>query len=60
MTEELFQSLKAEELEAIKTDVGTVVYETGKYKEAAQLFEELILANEFADFLTNPAYEKLS
>ena len=60
VTEELFQSLKAEELEAIKTEVGTVVYETGKYQEAAQLFEELILANEFADFLTNPAYEKLS
>ena len=38
VTEKLFHSLKAEELEAIKTEVGTVVYETGKYKEAAQLF----------------------
>ena len=60
ITEELFQQIKVEELEAIKAEVGEEAFKTGKFEQATQLFEELIAADEFADFLTNPAYEKLS
>lgn len=58
--EALFHQIKAEELAAIKTEVGEETFQTGKFAEATKLFEELIVADEFADFLTNPAYEQLS
>ena len=53
-------AIKEEELEKIKAEVGEAAFQTGHFIEAAKLFEELSLADDFADFLTNPAYEKLS
>ena len=60
ITKELFLSIKEEELEKIKAEVGEAAFQTEHFIEAAKLFEELSLADDFADFLTNPAYEKLS
>lgn len=60
ITKELFLSIKEEELATIQAEVGEEAFQTKKYTEAAQLFEELSLADDFADFLTNPAYEQLS
>ena len=60
ITKELFLSIKEEELEKIKAEVGEEAFQTEHFIEAAKLFEELSLADDFADFLTNPAYEKLS
>ncbi|WP_110927199.1 malate synthase A [Bacillus massiliglaciei] len=60
VTVELFQSIQKEEMEKIRNQFGKEVFNSGKFTEAADLFEELILQDEFADFLTNPAYEKLS
>lgn len=60
ITKELFLTVKEEELEKIKAEVGEEAFQTGNFIEAAKLFEELSLADDFADFLTNPAYEKLS
>lgn len=60
ITKELFLAVKEEELEKIKAEVGAEAFQTGNFTEAAQLFEDLSLADDFADFLTNPAYEKLS
>ncbi|WP_285765640.1 malate synthase A [Peribacillus sp. SI8-4] len=58
--ETLFRQIKEEELASIRSEVGEEVFQTGKFTEATRLFEELIEADEFADFLTNPAYEQLS
>ncbi|AOH56058.1 malate synthase A [Peribacillus muralis] len=58
--EALFHQIKEEELAAIKSEVGKETFEAGKFMEATKLFEELIEADEFADFLTNSAYKQLS
>jgi malate synthase len=48
-----------EELDKIKETVGTERYEAGRYDEARELFEQVALADEFVEFLTLPAYERL-
>ncbi|MEH6947734.1 malate synthase A [Bacillus sp. JJ634] len=60
ITSELFKSIQQEELENIQAEVGEEAFATGRFIEAAKLFEELSLADDFADFLTNPAYAHLS
>lgn len=57
MTGELLRRLRDEELAAIRQDVGTSAYASGRYSEAARIFEELSTSKELADFLTLPAYE---
>ncbi|MBM7610726.1 malate synthase [Lysinibacillus composti] len=49
-----------EELENIKEAVGGHAYGSGLYKEAADLFKNLIEQDEFVEFLTLPGYEKIS
>lgn len=57
VTLDLFRRLLAEELPKVKTHVGEAAWNTGKYQEAAQLFERLIASDEFIEFLTLPAYD---
>ncbi|MFB7381349.1 malate synthase A [Kitasatospora purpeofusca] len=54
-TADLVRRLVAEELTALRAEVGDEVYAAGRWREAAQLFEKVALAEEFADFLTLPA-----
>ncbi|WP_043465060.1 malate synthase A [Kitasatospora sp. MBT66] len=54
-TSDLVRRLVAEELTALRAEVGDEVYAAGRWREAAQLFEQVALAEEFADFLTLPA-----
>lgn len=53
---EFYQQIKAEEIMKIKELVGTENYEKGRFSEAIELFDSLVLSNEYIDFLTNPAY----
>ena len=57
ITLEYVRSLIPSELEKIKSYVGEQAYENGKFKEAIQLFEELISTKDYTEFLTLPAYE---
>jgi malate synthase len=59
ITVEMYQSLKAEELERIQSELGEEVYRNGRFEEAIKLFDRLILQDEFADFLTLSGYEAL-
>ncbi|WP_449539370.1 malate synthase A [Ferdinandcohnia sp. Marseille-Q9671] len=59
VTIELIQQLKEEELEKIKQEVGKESFEAGRFVEATRLFEELISADDFVEFLTLPGYEIL-
>jgi malate synthase len=45
-----------EELEKIKDYVGEVRYKNGKFKLAAEIFDELVLNDHFEEFLTLKAY----
>ncbi|WP_066319475.1 malate synthase A [Bacillus sp. FJAT-29814] len=59
VTEELYQQLKVEELSKIKQEVGEQAYANGRFDKAVKLFDDLILNDEFKDFLTLPGYELL-
>jgi len=58
--DELLERLFAEEMDKIKDLVGEENYEAGKYGEARDLFWDMTVSDEFEEFLTLPAYERLS
>ena len=59
VTLELFRSLMEEEMQKICKQVGDECYGEGKYKLAAQLFDEIISNDELDEFLTLRAYAHL-
>lgn len=59
ITLELVNQLVQEEKKAILDKVGPSRYSEGKLDQAATLFEKLIKEDEFAEFLTLPAYDLL-
>ena len=54
-TADLVRRLVAAELAELRAELGDDVYAGGRWAEAARLFEQVALAEEFADFLTLPA-----
>jgi malate synthase len=60
ITKQLYQEILPSELENIKAYVGAEAYEKGRFKEATDLFNRLVLSDEFIEFLTLPAYELIS
>ena len=59
LTVTLYSSLLEEEMDAIRGEVGDARFESGHYQRAMQLFDEMIRAEDFSEFLTLPAYEYL-
>ncbi len=57
ITAALVRSVVAEEMAKLKALVGDAAYAGGKYSEAAKLFQDLVEADRFVEFLTLPAYE---
>jgi malate synthase len=43
----------------IKDKAGDEAYEKGRWQDAQGLFTEMALADDFEDFLTIPAYERM-
>jgi malate synthase len=60
VTTELFHQMLAEELEKIKTEIGTQLYSTRCFQPAAKILDELVTDEQFVDFLTLPAYHYLA
>jgi malate synthase len=58
VTRELVERILAEELAAIREASGESFDEAG-YDQAAALFAEVALADDYVDFLTIPAYERM-
>ncbi|MEU1346551.1 malate synthase A [Streptomyces sp. NPDC005786] len=58
-TAELARKVAAEELTAIRTEVGDEAFATGKWQQAHDLLLQVSLDQDYADFLTLPAYEQL-
>ncbi len=56
--EKLLTTVIAEQMDVWKKDVGDNFFATGKYAEAAELFADMILAQDCPEFLTLPAYDK--
>jgi len=56
----LYEKFLAEEIEKCKNYLGTERTQTGKLQQAIDLFNRLVLKDEFEEFLTIPAYELLA
>jgi malate synthase len=59
VTVERFRALLAEEMDAIRSELGEARFTTGKFGEARDLFEQLSTSDHCEEFLTLPAYEHL-
>jgi malate synthase len=59
ITSALVRDVEAEELRKIQAAVGDQAFAQGRYREAADLFREVALGEEFVEFLTLPAYERI-
>jgi len=60
VTLDLYRSVKSEEIARIEEFVGEEKFETGGYRLASQLFDEIIFSSELEEFLTLRAYEHLA
>jgi malate synthase len=56
VTAEFVLRILDEELAAIRSEIGDQAYRSSRFDDARQLFEQVALADDFADFLTLPAY----
>lgn len=60
VTKDLIREMMPTVMQQIEGTVGREQFMKGKYQDASQLFEEIIIGNEFTEFLTLPAYERLN
>ncbi|MEU2231032.1 malate synthase A [Streptomyces vietnamensis] len=58
-TPELARKVAAEELAAIRAEIGDEAFTAGKWQQAHDLLLHVSLDADYADFLTLPAYEQL-
>ena len=56
----LFEGVVTEELAKIRDAVGTERFAGGGFEAAAELFTEMVTSEDFPEFLTLPAYERLT
>lgn len=53
----LYETFRDDEIAKIKKITGDKIFESGKFIQAIQLFDRLVMQNKWEDFLTLPAYE---
>ncbi|MGW5847242.1 malate synthase A [Streptomyces sp. NPDC055254] len=59
-TAELTRTIAAQELAAIRAEVGEEAFTTGTWQQAHDLLLQVSLDADYADFLTLPAYDQLA
>ncbi|MFH8473431.1 malate synthase A [Streptomyces sp. NPDC018000] len=58
-TADLARKIAAEELTAIRAEIGDEAFASGKWQQAHDLLLQVSLDQDYTDFLTLPAYEQL-
>lgn len=58
--EELVRTLVEEEMEKLRDSLGRPRFQEGHFAEAVDIFLEVATPPEFVDFLTLPAYERVT
>ncbi|MET9883007.1 malate synthase A [Streptomyces sp. NPDC006430] len=58
-TAELTRTIAAEELAAVRAEIGDEAFAAGKWQQAHDLLLKVALDADYADFLTLPAYDQL-
>ncbi|MEU9619125.1 malate synthase A [Streptomyces sp. NPDC087228] len=59
-TADLARKVAAEELAAIRAEIGDEAFASGRWQQAHDLLLQVSLDQDYADFLTLPAYEQLA
>ncbi len=59
VTKELVRQLQRQELAALRAALGEAAFARSRFRDAAELFDEVALREHFVDFLTLPAYARL-
>ena len=59
VTPELVEQVIDEELAKIREALGDEAFEKGRFDDARDLYREMALSDDFAEFLTLPAYERM-
>jgi malate synthase len=59
VTADLVRGVTDDVTAEIRAEIGEETYEKGRWAEAREIFEDVALADEFVDFLTLPAYDRL-
>jgi malate synthase len=54
---DLVRKLTKEELAKLRNELGADRYDSGRFREASQIFEKLMTNTEFPEFLTLIAYD---
>jgi malate synthase len=57
VTPDLLQTLIDDEMSRVRESLGAEAYDSGRFPEALDLFARMSLAEDFAEFLTLPAYQ---
>ena len=60
VTRELIRKLLPEELAKVRTLLGETGWSAGRYEDAARLFEQITLSDQYIEFLTLPGYAWLT
>ena len=60
VTRELIRKLLPEELAKVRTLLGETGWAAGRYEDAARLFEQITLSDDYVEFLTLPGYALLT
>jgi malate synthase len=60
VSQELFEAVLKDEMSKVRDAIGHSAYDSGRFKEAINLFREMSLAHDFAEFLTIPAYKLIT
>jgi malate synthase len=58
VTRDLVERIIGEELAAIQAGAGAA-FDAARYDQAVSLFTQVALADDYAEFLTLPAYERM-
>jgi malate synthase len=59
VTRELVEQVIDEEMTTIREKAGDEKFGNGRWEDARELFTAMALADDFEDFLTIPAYERM-
>jgi malate synthase len=59
VTAELVEQAIEDELARVRDEVGDEAFRSGRWDDARALYSEMALSDEYADFLTLPAYERM-
>ena len=59
VSRELVERIVEEEVSAIREKAGAQTFAAGRWDEARSLFTEMALSDDFAEFLTLPAYQRM-